>query len=266
MKRLLLCTLLLALAARADTVIGGGGGVTFATAAPTSANLQQAWTNKRWLLWRPCSPNSNTNVCGPNGSAVAACATAGHSNLGAGSVAAGNPVIGLLLTTNGTLGCGPIGAAPITGQGLSPAYSAEVGLAQTTQTRLWAAVMGDATQLTGITGLSALTGPTAVGYAFAGIVYDSAIGANWRCCSSDASNYSCVDMGTAADTNVHVFNVTYINGGSVLCTLDGATTTKSTNKPPLTFNASGWLATSTLGSLDATNKSFTWGASTLETN
>lgn len=96
------------------------------------------------------------------------------------------------------------------------------------------------------TGLSAatlfgLTGGTAgaaTSATFATVF--SVNGGNWHCCAADAAAYSCTDTGIAVAVSTPYkieVDIRRTNASAVTCTINGASTTHTTNVPALTSTA-----------------------------
>ena len=234
--RFLLALALMAVSARADTLIGAGSGGGFLN---TSQFIRQTYASEQMVYCRVASSDtfviagitnanmacqgmiSNTIVQFPGGQT----GTVAPGNNAAFSSASMAPQVGgagnwASLNGNGA----------VTQFGNNVTFAQQFALTGTANVRVWAAIT--ASTATQATFPGVLVG-TANGTRFVGLNYDSAVRATWACCAGNGANYNCYDTGIAPDTNWHTASIYYPTsststpGGlatSLTCALDGVST------------------------------------------
>ncbi len=120
--------------------------------------------------------------------------------------------------------------------------------------RQWCAIVESA--VSGLEVRTTAAGSAASAIDFAGVGFNTAVGADFKCCSGDGTNYSCTDTGvTVAVSTEYDIDVDTSTAGSVICRIGApgaqpAVVTKATEVPVTTTVNMG--PTTSITTLDAT--------------
>jgi len=85
--------------------------------------------------------------------------------------------------------------------------------------------------------LAVTTGTASSTIRYVALAFDTAVNANWLCCSGDGTTHGCTSTGVAvAVSTEYALTVDHGTAGTLSCTVNGTTVTKSTNLPTGTNN------------------------------
>lgn len=129
------------------------------------------------------------------------------------------------LNVNGSA-CGIVGPYTTTRQLYRPRLSSIVVTdSAVTTRRVWVALTS-----ADLTAVVVPTTAVAQGASYVGLAFDTAISANWGCCSGDATNHSCSDTGIAVATGTEYrLSADWTTSGTLRCCVNNTCVNKTTN-------------------------------------
>lgn len=133
---------------------------------------------------------------------------------------------GAVAGAQATAGAGHFGPYSVTRPGYRPRYATIVGTdSAITTRRVWVGL----TEST-LFGLACTAGSAASGIDFVGACFDTAVAANWQCCSGDGTNYTCSDTGIPVTVSTEwAMLIDWKTAGTLNCLINGTNTVKTTN-------------------------------------
>lgn len=107
-------------------------------------------------------------------------------------------------------------------------------------------------------------GPTSSTTDFIALGFDTAVNANWMCCSGDGTNYSCSSTGVAVATSTeYELTLNWRAAGTLTCTVNGTSVSKTTN---LSSNATNFGIQNSITTLSGAARSILLSYFELEQN